>query len=29
MFRRPAQPFIAGAFLLAGLIASRPAAGQG
>ena len=29
MLRRSAQPFIAAAFLVAGLIASRPAAGQG
>jgi hypothetical protein len=29
MLRRPAQPLIAAAFLTAGLIASRPAAGQG
>jgi hypothetical protein len=27
--RRPSQPLIAAAFLTAGLIASRPAAGQG
>lgn len=29
MLRRPAQTLVAVAFLTAGLIASRPAAGQG